>query len=103
MERIQKSACRIILTNDYTSYRLALKTLNLDSLFSRRQKLCKKFVRKSVKNPKFNKWFKLNSKQTKTRAKQPMYCPTVCRTDRFKNSPISYMTDLLNEEAALKK
>ena len=42
LERIHKSPCRIILTNDYTSYRLALKTLNLDSLFCRRQKLCKK-------------------------------------------------------------
>ena len=42
LERIQKSACRIILTNDYASYRLAVKTLNLDSLFSRRPKLYRK-------------------------------------------------------------
>ena len=100
LERIQKSALHIILTDDYRSYRTALKTMNMESLFTRRQRLCKKCARKSVKNVKFSKWFKLNSERTKTRFEQPKYCPTVCRTERFAESPISYLTNLLNEEAA---
>ena len=44
------------------SYKNALKTLNLSSLDSRRDKLCLKFANKAVKNPKHNKWFKLNKK-----------------------------------------
>ena len=37
--------------------------------------------------------------QTKTRFKQPKLLSVVSRTNRFKNSPISYMTNLLNKEA----
>ena len=99
LERIQISALHIILSDHYKSYNSARKALDLETLHSRRQKLCKKFARKSFKNEKFCKWFKLNAKRTKTRNKQPKLCRVVSRTKRFENSPISYLTDLLNKEA----
>ena len=99
LERVQKSAFHIILSDNYTSYRAARKVLGLNTLHARRQSLCKKFAKKSFKHEKFSKWFKLNEKKTKTRHKQPKLCNVVCRTSRFEKSPISYLTNILNKLA----
>ena len=69
IERVQKCAAHIILGDLYESYRDALKTLNLDSLETRRQKLTLKFALKAEKNNKFKTWFKLASKTLNTRPK----------------------------------
>ena len=96
IERIQKTAFHIILGEKYKSYTAALKTLRMDTLNSRRIKLCKKFATKSAKNSKFSKWFKVNDKPSITRHKQPKYCQVYSRTVRFDKSPISYLTNILN-------
>ena len=98
LERIQKSALHIILAENYKSYSSACKTLKLETLHSRREFLCKKIARKSFKNPKFQRWFKLNNIEAKTSFKQPKLLNVISRTNRFKNSPISYFTNLLNNE-----
>ena len=98
IERVQKSALSIILGQQYKSYRSALKQLQMDSLFSRRNKLCKKFAKKSLKHSKFSKWFKPNTRTTVTRGKSTKFCEVYCRTDRFKKSPISFLTDILNNQ-----
>ena len=103
IERIQKSALHIILGNMYqSSYTSALKLLQLETLFRRRQKLCAKFARKSFKNAKFNKWFKLNDRVTVTRQQGRKFCQVYCRTQRFERSPISYITELLNRAKNIK-
>ena len=98
LERIQKSACHIILGDRYSSYSSARKKLNLDTLHGRRIKLCKKFAKKSLKHEKFKSWFKCNVKSSVTRLKQPKFCQVYCRTVRFDKSPLSYLTRILNEE-----
>ena len=98
IERVQKSACCIILGQEYKSYRKALKQLQLETLYVRRNKLCKKFAIKSQKHPKFTKWFKPNTKKTNTREIPTKYCEVYYRTDRFKQSPISYLTNILNNQ-----
>ena len=55
IERVQKSALGIILGRKYKSYNRALTYLKLDSLFNRREKLCRKFALKCEKNTKFKK------------------------------------------------
>ena len=40
IERVQKSAVKLILKEKYENYESALKLLNLDTLFKRREKLC---------------------------------------------------------------
>ena len=97
LERIQKSALHIILTDRYTSYTFACKALKLDTLHTRREYLCKKFAKRSLKSQKFSKWFKANNKTVKTRSKQPKFFSVVSRTKRFENSPISYLTNILNK------
>ena len=76
IERIQKSALYIILGEEYESYKLALKKLDLDDLESRRNKLCLKFGKKAEKHEKFNKWFKPNNDPVNTRQEKMKYCDT---------------------------
>ena len=50
LERVQKSALKIILGTKFQNYDQALKDTNLDSLKIRREELCLKFARKCLKN-----------------------------------------------------
>ena len=98
LERVQKTALHIILGEKYHSYRTALKLTGNKTLFERRRKICLKFAQKSVKSEKFSKWFRENKWETNTRQEQLKYHEVYCRTDRYKKSPISYLTSLLNME-----
>ena len=52
IERIQKTAFKIILGDSYYSYEIACTILESETLKSRREKLCLKFTRKDVKSEK---------------------------------------------------
>ena len=97
LERVQKSACYIILGEDFISYSKALKTLNLDTLESRRRKLSLKFAIKASKHPKFKSWFKLKEQKINSRHENNKYWEVRANHVRFEKSPISYLTKLLNE------
>ena len=100
LERVQKTACAIILGRKYRGYEDALKSLNLASLESRREELCVKFAKKSAKNKKFEHWFvEAEKKGILTRRKNVFngYKPIKFRTERFRNSPLPYLTSLLNK------
>ena len=97
IERIQKSACHIILGDKYLSYKLALSTLGLETLQSRRDKLCLNFARKSEKHTKFQNWFKPSKVSQDTRQEKFKYCDVKAQHNRFSKSPLSYLTHLLNE------
>ena len=96
IERIQKTALAIILGGSYTTYKEALALLQIDTLESRRTKLCLKFAVKAVKNPKFSSWFAPNIPEANTRSVKLPYKTIKCRTRRFRKSPLPYLTDLLN-------
>ena len=100
IERFQKAAHHIILGEKYLSYRSALKQTGLQTLESRREKLCLKFVKKAVKNTKHRKWFKVSHKTAKTRQKQTKYCKVVANKGRYQKSPIGYLTSLLNNSGS---
>ena len=95
IKRVQRAALHIILGEEYNTYKEALKLVNLGSLESRRVNLCKKFSSKAAKNQKHSNWFILNQKTSNTRQEQPVYC--LCKTRRFKTSPLSYLTSLLKK------
>ena len=63
IERVQRTALCIILGDGYLNYENALEVLECDGLTVRRYKLCKIFVRKSVKHPQFKNWFCRNKDQ----------------------------------------
>ena len=97
IERIQKSALHITLGHNYHSYRSALKSTHIETLFERRRKLCKTFARKSQKHPKFRNWFKLSNTLHNTRSKKSKFAQVYSQTIRYKKSSLSYLTDLLNQ------
>ena len=97
LERIQKCAAHIILGEEYDSYREALLRLDLETLKSRREKLCLKFGRKSEKDQKFQKWFKSASNQHNTRQEKFKYHSVFAKHSRFWKSPIAFLTRRLNE------
>ena len=97
IERVQKCVAHIILGGDYTSYDIALEKLGLEPLEDRRTKLCIKFAKKAEKHEKFKEWFKINNNNSKTRQNKTKYCEVISRHTRFHNSPISFLTRLLNE------
>ena len=98
LERVQRSALKIILGPKYESYRKALFILNLETLEERREYLCLKFAQKCTRNEKTQQMFPLNEKMhhMKTRNKEK-YLVQFANTERLKKSSIIYMQKLLNQ------
>ena len=97
IERVQKSAFHIILGDQYLSYKSAQITLGLENLDMRRNQLCLNFGKKSEKHEKFKHWYKLNDLTAETRQEKFKYCNVKARLTRFKKSPISFLTNMLND------
>ena len=99
LERVQKSALKIILQENYKSYELALEVLDLESLKERRENLCLQFAKKCLGHEKMKNMFQTNKKThyMETRFAEN-YEVNHANTERLKNSPIIYMQRLLNLE-----
>ena len=104
LERVQKCAFYIILGEQYLNYKQAMTTLGCDSLHNRRIKLCQSFAKKAGKHSKYKNWFsefglegKKYSKRQNEKKANPMFNPVPTRTDRYKKSPLPYLTELLNK------
>jgi hypothetical protein len=95
LERKQKAALAKIFDQRYRNYAHALKLSGLKSLAERRKGICLKFAKKAFKNPKYQHWFCVNPQiaRVKTRSEKPDLKPV-----KFANSPIAYLTQLLNED-----
>jgi hypothetical protein len=96
IERVQKSAFSIILGQNYNSYDSALQALNMETLSSRREALSIKFAKKAAQHPRHSTWFEPQPQASNTRSVKLQYKPVYYRTERFKNSPVPYLTSLLN-------
>ena len=95
IERVQKTATKIILKNKYITYNKSLEDLSLDSLDVRRNKLCKDFALKSLHKSTLP--FEYNTKvhQMIMRNTEPIKV-TNCHTERLKHSSIPQMQRILN-------
>ena len=96
IERIQKICINIILCDSIgrVSYEVGCTLLNLEPLVYRRHDLCVRFIQKASINPKHSDLFVRNIQNTRVR--KPLYREFKCRTKRFYNSPLCYLTRLLN-------
>ena len=101
LERVQKSAMKIIFKEKYKGYKNALSKLDLETLSDRREQLCLSFALKCVKHPKTQDMFPLNEKtyEIKTRHTEK-YKVQHANTGRLKSSSIIYMQHLLNQNEA---
>ena len=98
LERVQKSAVKLILKENYKGYENGLAQLGLDKLKDRRENLCLEFARRCLKHKKLKHMFPENvaEHQMKTR-KHEKYKVEHANTKRFQNSAVIYMQKLLNK------
>ena len=97
IERVQKVALRLILKEDYTSYKASLQITGLLTLEDRRKFLCLNFAKKCLKSDATKDMFPLKKIIRDTRKPQ-IYKVPFARTSRFANSAIPYMARLLNNQ-----
>ena len=99
LERVQKSALGIILGQKYENYKKALDVLNMDTLEDRREYLSLKFAKKCLENEKMKHIFPLNEKvHQMNMRKVEKYRVQYSNTEKLKNSAITYMQKLLNQQ-----
>ena len=97
LERIQKSAFKIILGDKYRSYRKSLQELELDTLEQRRENLCLNFALKAIENEKTKHMFPLRNTKNKMKTRnEEIFEVQKANTNRLKDSAIIYMQRLLN-------
>ena len=97
MERVQKSALKVILGKRYKSYSDALSKLNIESLDDRRKSLCLKFAKNCLKVDKFKKMFpKSSTKHNMSKRNFEFYRVNRTMTERHLNSAIPQMQRMLN-------
>ena len=108
IERVQKTAFYVILGEQYQNYQNSLEVLLAERLSDRRYTLCLNFAKKALKNPKYKSWFsestddpkpKPNTRGAKTKHFTKLK-PVEARTGRYANSPIPYLTGLLNDNCS---
>ena len=97
LEKIQKIALKIILGDQYESYKSACNFFKIDTLSTRRLKLSTQFAIKLYKSDKSDRFFKHVNKAVKTRTDQPLVIENFCNTMKAYNAPHNYLTRLVNQ------
>ena len=98
LERVQKTALKVILGDRFQTYKNALMILDIETLSERREKLCLNFALKSSKHPKTRHMFPVNKKEHVMGTRnQEKYIVQHAHTDRLKDSAIVFMQNMLNE------
>ena len=95
LERVQKSAVRVILKGKYTTYKEGLRRLNIETLDQRRERLCLRFAQNCLKNEKVSDLFPKNQMRKR---KTKKFKVNKTNTKRYQRSAIPYMQNLLNQE-----
>ena len=98
LELVQRSAIKIIMGNNYKSYKRSLDFLELDTLQERRAKLSLKFAKRCLRNEKAQKMFPLNYKEHDMGTRnEEKFKVQHAKTSRLKNFAQIYMQNMLNE------
>ena len=97
IERIQKSAVKMILKDKYKNYEDALRYLNIDTLSERRNKHSLKFAKNSLRNEKVRNLFPVNTNRRKNTRNDNKYKVNFAKTERYFKSSIPTMQRMLNK------
>ena len=104
LERTQKSFCKIVLQERYTSYESALLKLNMETLQERREILQLKFAKSGIKYEKLNDLLPETKKVSKMETRNhENYQVDFANTERLKKSSIITMQKQLNTDFHLNK
>ena len=93
-DRVAKVALRIIYGDRYDGFENTLLRSQTVKPTARLEKMTKLFATKCYKNSKFTQWFSLLPASTVNTTQKLTEVPY--RTDRYQNSPIPHMTNILN-------
>ena len=98
LERVQRSAVRLILGRNFENYEDVLDKIGLQSLHERREEMCLKFAQKCLENEKTENMFPLKTNYHSMRKRKPeIFKVNHSNTDRLKSSAIPSMQRRLNE------
>ena len=75
----------------------------MESLEKRREKISLKFANRALKSDKFKHWFSENAVckpkiKTRNNKQELKLKPVTYLRTRYKNSPLSYLTELINNQ-----
>ena len=98
LSRVLKTGLHIIWGAEFTNFAEMLKRSGLKDLQIVRNKIVKKFVRKSTQHPKFCRWFvKRDPDQINTRSVKTKYLPVTCRKASYGKTPLPILTEIANQ------
>ena len=98
LSRVLKTGLHIIWGAEFTNFAEMLKRSGLKDLKIVRNKIVRKFVRKSTQHPKFCKWFvKRDPDQINTRSVKTKYLPVTCRKASYGKTPLPILTEIANQ------
>ena len=100
LEKIQKDALKIILGNQFTSYKEACQIFELKSLAERRLELSTNYAIKLYKSEKCKDFFTLSTVKTRS---ENLVVESKTNTKRCYNAPHNYLARLINKNKHLLK
>ena len=98
LERTQKNFCKLVLQDNYKTYKNALDILHLETLEKRRKTLTLKFAKTSIANGHFTGLISKKKPRKLITRNHEFYEVTRAHTERYRKSPILTMQRLLNED-----
>ena len=105
IERVQKICVSIILCNTekHIPYFVGCTILGIEPLCFRRKELCIRFIQKTSLEPSHSDMFMKKVNTFNTRQNKSKYVEYTSRSKRFYNSPLCYLTRLLNSNPVKQK
>ena len=92
LERVQRVVMKLIFESEKKPYKDVLAENKLQKVSDRRKYLALKFAKSAFSHQKFKTWFQIqNTPNQRTKFRE-----SITRTNRLFNSPIPYLTRLLN-------
>ena len=102
LNRIAKVGLRIIYGQSYEGFDQMLIKSKMVKPTDQLSKMTQKFATKCANHSKFSQWFEPQPvNQMKTRNKKQKYLQIPARTDRFADSPIPHLTNILNHKSMI--
>ena len=95
IESVQFNCLKLVHGNNFTSYKESLVSSGLETMSARREKICVKFAKKSLKNHRFKNCFP-EKISAKTRSGDKFIVPR-SNTNRYSTSSIPHLIRLLNK------
>ena len=91
LERVQKSALKIILKNNYYDYANACSKLDITDLKTRRQQLFERFTLQNINHPLMKEYFIENNKNAYSLRNPEKFKVTQSKSERFRKSTVIQM------------